>query len=103
MLNVIFLDIIMKCASDSDDTIKRKFLVALLINLWKKTQEDVIFYVEMQTIFSTAIWQILIVCCIIKFWSTQRQFIVEYLKTPSRASFKVTGGPGSEGHTWHMS
>lgn len=33
MLNVIFLDIIMKCASDSDDTIKRKFLVALLINL----------------------------------------------------------------------
>lgn len=25
------------------------------------------------------------------------------LKTPSRASFKVTGGPGSEGHTWHMS
>lgn len=77
--------------------------MALLINLWKKTQEDVIFYVEMQTIFSTAIWQILIVCCIIKFWSTQRQFIVEYLKTPSRASFKVTGGPVFRGsHMTHV-
>lgn len=66
MLNVIFLDIIMKWASDSDDTTQRKFVVALLINSGK-TQKDVIFYVEMQTIFSTAIWQILIVCCIIKF------------------------------------
>lgn len=38
MLNVIFLDIIMKCASDSDDTTQRKFVVALLINSGKNTE-----------------------------------------------------------------